>query len=94
MFSYPDIDLKISIALLVVSFIIGLITWGFSKKWLLGLVVFSILGNLSFLVNIESRMFYIYHLKWLKFFALFIWPFINIVLIIIYRKQKNETKIK
>jgi len=90
MFSYPDLDLKISIALLIISFIIGLVTWGFSRKWFLGLIVFSILGNLSFLGNIESRMFYIYHLRWLKYFSLFAWPLVNIFLIIKYRKIKNE----
>jgi len=92
MFSYPDIDLKISVALLIISFIIGLITWGFSKKWMLGLVIFSILGNLSFLGNIGSLMFISYNIKWLQYFSIFIWPFINVALIIIYRKQKNENK--
>ena len=90
MFSYPDLDLKISITLLVISFVIGLITWGISKKWLLGLIVFSILGNLSFLVNIGSRMFVSYDIKWLGYSSLFIWPLINIFLIIKYRKLKNE----
>jgi len=90
MFSYPDLDLKISLTLLAISFVIGLITWGFSKKWFLGLIVFSILGNLSFLGNIESRMFYVYQLRWLKYFSAFIWPFLNIFLIIKYKKIKNE----
>lgn len=93
MFSYPDLDLKISISLLVISFVIGLVTWAVSKKWKLGLIVFSILGNLSFFINVESRMFYIYNLRWLKYFSIFIWPLINVVLIIIYRKQKNEGKV-
>lgn len=92
MFSYPDIDLKISFALLIISFIIGLITWGISKKWFLALIIFSILGNLSFLGNIGSLMFISYNIKWLQYFSIFIWPFINVALIIIYRKQKNENK--
>jgi len=90
MFSYPDLDLKISIALLIISFIIGLVTWGFSRKWFLGLIVFSILGNLSFLGNIGSFMFVSYDIKWLGYFSLFFWPFLNIFLIIKYRKIKNE----
>ena len=90
MFSYPSMDLQISIALLVASFIIGIITWAISRKWFLGLIVFSILGNLSFLGNIESRMFNVFHIVWLKYFSLFIWPLINIFLIIRYRKQRRE----
>ena len=84
----PDIDLLISEVLLVASFIIGLIFWGTSRKWLLGLVVFSVLGNISFLISVESRMFYVYNIVWLKYFSLLIWPFINFFLIIAYRKQK------
>jgi hypothetical protein len=90
MFSYPDLDLKISLTLLAISFIIGLMTWGFSRKWFLGLIVFSILGNLSFLGNIGSRMFVSYGIKWLGYYSLFLWPLINIFLIIKYRKIKNE----
>lgn len=48
MFSMPDIDLLISEVLLVFSLIVGLMIWGVSKKLLLGLVVFSILGNIIF----------------------------------------------
>ncbi|HRY82976.1 MAG TPA: hypothetical protein P5232_04770 [Candidatus Moranbacteria bacterium] len=92
MFSYPDLDLKISISLLVISFVIGLVTWAVSKKWKLGLIVFSILGNLSFLINVGSFMYISYSLKWLQYFSLFFWPLINIALVIIYRKQKNEER--
>jgi uncharacterized sodium:solute symporter family permease YidK len=77
---------------LVVSFIVGLITWAISRKWFLALIVFSILGNLSFLVNIGSRMFVSYGIKWFGYFSLFIWPLITIFLIIKYRKQKNGNK--
>ncbi len=90
----PDLDLKISLVLLFISFIVGLITWGISKKWLLGLAVFSVLGNLSFLINIESRMFFVYNFSWLKYVTIFFWPIINIFLIIQYRNRKNENKAK
>jgi len=87
----PDIDLLISEVLLVFSLIVvGLMVWEVSKKWLLGLVVFSILGNISFLVSADYRMFYVYHIVWLQYFALFVWPFINIFLLILYRKQKRD----
>ena len=90
MFSYPSMDLQISFALLVTSFVIGIITWAISRKWFLGLIIFSVLGNLSFLINIGSRMYVSYGIKWFGYFSLFIWPFINIFLIIKYRKQRRE----
>ncbi len=85
----PDLDLQISLSLFAISFVVGLITWAISRKWFLGLVVFSILGNLSFLGNIGSFMFKSYGIEWLQYFSLFIWPLINIFLIIKYRKQRK-----
>lgn len=91
LFSTPDLDLQISLFLLAASFIVALIVWAFSKKWLLALIVFSVLGNLSFLVNIGSFMFISYNIKWLQYLSLFIWPIINLALIIKYLKiRKNE----
>jgi hypothetical protein len=90
MLSMPSLDLLISEILLLAAFIIGLFTWAFSRKWFLGLVIFSILGNISFLISVESRMFYIYNIVWLKYFSLFIWPIINIFLIVLYRRKKKQ----
>ena len=87
-FSDPTMDLKISLALLVVSFVVALIIWAISKKKFLAIVIFSVLGNLSFLVNIGSFMFDSYNLKWLQMFSLLIWPIINIYLIIKYFSKK------
>jgi hypothetical protein len=89
-FSDPTLDLKINLALLAISFIIALVVWAISKKKFLAIVVFSVLGNLSFLVSIGSRFFIFYHIEWLKYLSLFIWPIINIYLIIKYfSKNKN-----
>lgn len=86
----PGLDMLFLEILLVVSFLASILTWVLSKKWFLALIVFSILGNLSFLVNIASFVFVAYNIIWLQYFSLFIWPLINIFLIIRYRKQKRE----
>lgn len=88
----PDVDLLISEVLLMISSVTGLIVWGISKKWFLALIVFSVMGNLSIIVNADSRMFDAYGIVWLKYFSLIIWPIINVVLIIKYRKEKNASK--
>lgn len=91
MFSDPSFDLNVSLIFLGVSFLIALIVWAITKKRFLPLIVFSILGNLSFLVNVltRSEMFISYGITWLQYFSLLIWPILNIYLIIKYF-SKNE----
>jgi len=89
-FSDPGFDLKVSLNLLGASIIIALIVLGLSKNKFKAFLVFSILGNLSFLVNIGSRMFISYSLEFLAYFSLFIWPLINIFLIIKYFKSSKK----
>jgi hypothetical protein len=48
----------------------------------------SVLANLSFLVNIGSFMFLSYGLGWLQNFTLFVWPIINVFLVIRFLKKK------
>ncbi len=92
-FSDPQLDLKISLYLFAFSILVGLIVFGKTKKRLLSLIVFSILGNLSFLINIQSFMFDSYDIKWLQIFSLLIWPIINIILLIKYfQTRRNEKK--
>jgi len=92
-FSDPQLDLKISLYLFAFSVLVGLIVFGKTKKRFLSLVVFSILGNFSFLINMWSRMFITYDLKWLQIFSLLIWPILNIVMLIKYfSSKKNEKK--
>lgn len=92
MFSNPEFDMLITIFLLMVAAIISGIVFAFSKKIFTAVVVFSILANLSFLVNMWSRMFVYYHLKILLYFSLVIWPILNIILIIKYLKNKKNEK--
>ncbi|MEI7750046.1 MAG: hypothetical protein WCJ25_03505 [Candidatus Moraniibacteriota bacterium] len=84
--SNPAFDLESSLFLLGVSFVISIIVLAVSRKWFRALLVFSILGNLSFLVNIGSMMFDFYSIRWLGIFSLYIWPFVNIYLLL-YRKD-------
>lgn len=91
-FSDPAFDLKLSLNLLGLSLIIALIILAATRKKFLSLVVFSILGNLSFLLNIGSMMFDFYGIKWMGYFALIFWPIINIYLAVKYinsRKTKQ-----
>jgi predicted ferric reductase len=90
MFINPEFDMTVTIILLIVSAIISLIVYAFSRKPFKALIIFSVLANLSFLLSIDSIMFIVYHIKWLKSFAAFVWPVINVILIIKYFKNKNE----
>lgn len=81
--------MQITIALLVIAAVISAITYIVSKNIRRALIIFSILANVAFLVNIGSRMFTFYHLTALFYFSVFFWPIINVFLAIKYFK-KNE----
>ena len=85
-------DLKITIFLLAISFIVSLFVFAIAKRKLLALVIFLILANLSFLLNIGSDMFDFYNIVWLLYFSVFIWPIINIFLIVYYAKTSPKKK--
>ena len=89
-FSDPQFDLKISLYLFAFSVLVGLIVLGKTKNKFLATMVFSILGNLSFLINMWSRMFISYDLEWLQIFSLLIWPIINIALLIKYFSKSDR----
>lgn len=88
-FGSSGIDLKITIFLLAVSFLISLVVLLFSKKIYLAVLVFSVLSNISFLLNIGSEMFVVYHFLWFGYFSLFIWPLLNIFMIYYLIKYKK-----
>ncbi|PIV86368.1 MAG: hypothetical protein COW50_01820, partial [Candidatus Moranbacteria bacterium CG17_big_fil_post_rev_8_21_14_2_50_41_107] len=62
----------------------------FKKNRYIFWMTFSILGNISFLLNAGSRMFIFYHVVWIQYIAIFFWPFINIFLIIKYFKEHEN----
>lgn len=82
--------MQITITLLVMSAIVAVVIFAVSRKIFKTLMWLSILANLSFLVNIGSRMYVSFGLTWLQYIVLFVWPVINIVLIVKYFKNKNE----
>lgn len=88
LFSNPQLDLRISLFLFGISILVALIVLGKTRKKELSLIIFSILGNLSFLINIGSRMFDFYEIKWFGLFSILIWPIINIYLIIKFFSKK------
>jgi hypothetical protein len=53
------------------------------------LITFSVLANVSFLVNVSSRFFIMYNIAWFAYFVLYFWPIINIFLIIYYVQRKK-----
>lgn len=92
LFGSPSIDLWITIFILGISAVVSLVVLAFAKRKLLAVVIFTILGNLALLINIGSRMFRTYDIMWLKYFAVFIWPIINIFLIIYYARTSPKKK--
>jgi len=86
----PSIDLWITVFLVGVSFIISLVVFALAKRKILALIVFSILVNLSLLLNIGSEMFRVYHIKWLGYFSILIWPLLNIFFIAYYIRTKPK----
>jgi len=97
--SDPILDLKITVFLLVMVLIITGLIFAVTKKIFASLLGMSILSNLIFYLNADSRLFDIYNLKWIVVFTLNIWPYINILLAIAlvsfysyehYKAEKNN----
>jgi hypothetical protein len=84
------IDIWITLFLLCVSLIVSLIVFALARRKISALMVFSILGNLSILLNIGSGMLDFYGIQWLWYLSVFIWPILNIFLIVYYLKTKPK----
>jgi hypothetical protein len=93
-FGSSTMDLNITIFLLVGAFIISLVILAVTKLKFLSVMIFSILGNLVFLMDIftHSELFRAYHIAWLEFFSLLFWPIINILLIYYFYRPRNKSK--
>lgn len=87
----PD-DLSVMLWLLGISFFVALFILMKSKNRILALMVFSIFSNtILFLISISgSLIFRIYGVEWLQYFSIFVWPLINIILIIWYVRNKKQ----
>jgi hypothetical protein len=91
-FGDPGVDLWITVFLIGVSLIVSLVFLALAKRKILALVVFSVLANISVWLNIGSQMFISYNILWFKYFAVLIWPIINIALIIYYVRTGSKKK--
>ena len=91
-FSDPILDMDITLALVFVSACLGIIIGLLKKNWKIAIAVFSTLSNLAFLINIGSRMFQTYHILWIFWVSVFIWPIINLFLIIWIVRSKKQNK--
>ncbi len=87
----PD-DLTVILWFFGIALAACLLIWVKSRNKILTIVVSSLLLNLVFfLASISgSLLFRIYNIEWFQYFALFIWPIINVILIIWYVKRKNR----
>lgn len=79
----PDIDMQLIVFLISVTFVVCLIIAFFVKEKIKVVVVFSTLVNLILLLFaiLGTELFYFYDILWLRTFAVFFWPIINIFLI-------------
>ncbi|MBP9801837.1 MAG: hypothetical protein KBC83_04205 [Candidatus Moranbacteria bacterium] len=88
-FSDPILDMQITLGLIFLSLLISLIVFLFKRNFWFAVILFSVLSNVAVLLNVGSRMFQFYHLLWMYWFLIGVWPLINLFSIIFYvRKQK------
>lgn len=91
-FSDPIGDMYITLILWGIGAVIAIPFALRRSSWLLFGMLVSIFGNVAFLLNIGSLMFSFYHIDWFSYFSLFIWPLINICLMIKYLKKNERNK--
>jgi len=75
--SDPSMAIKIIIVMLAVSVAISFGVYLKTKKKILTIFSFSLISFLSVYLNVDSRFFDIYNLKWIVKFTLYYWPIIN-----------------
>jgi len=80
--SSPSADIQIIVFLLIISLVIAVASYFFSKKILVGIFVMSLLSNVTLYLNTGSRAFDIYGLKSIVIFTIDYWPYINLALFI------------
>ena len=87
-------DLQVTIFLIVISLIISFVIFLFSRNKLLAITIFSILSNANLFQAVLSRtrMFHQYNIEWLQCFTVFVWPIINLALIIILAVKYFKSK--
>lgn len=91
-FGSSSIDLQVIIFLLGIFFITSLVIFAIAKRKFLAVLVFSILANAVFFLSVltGSEFFRAYHIIWFSYFSFFIWPILNIFLIIHYARTSPK----
>lgn len=82
--SSPSADINIMVFLLVVSLGIAVASYFFSKRIFVAVVVMSLLSDGILYLGIDYNISRMYDLVWLFNFIRDIWPYINIVLVILF----------
>jgi hypothetical protein len=88
------IDILSFLTILIVIF--SLLLFLKTKKGLLSIIIFSVFSNVVFYFSSGSRIFAIYNLKWFVFFIINLWPWINVLLLLLLvfkyarNKKRNE----
>lgn len=80
--SSPSRDLNFIIVALLAALAVSLIVYWKSKKTLLSIFVFSLLGNLILYDNVNLRFAISYNVMWLFKFTRSVWPYVNIILVV------------
>jgi len=89
-----SMDLKLTIFLLGIAFVVSLFVFIFSRRKAFSFVLLSILANAIFFMGVitGSDMFDFYNMVWLLYFSFFIWPILNILFIVYYASTGSKKK--
>lgn len=92
-FPSPSRAISVIAILLIISVCVSLAVYFKTRKKLLSVFILSLLSYLTFYFSVDSRIFAVYHLKWLVKFTLWYWPWLNLALLILlilnFLKNKN-----
>lgn len=78
--------------IIFIVFLVSIFSYIRSKKLFRSALLFSVGVNIILLIDAlgNSLWFRIYNVEWLQYFAVFLWPLINIIFIIWYVRSKKQ----
>ncbi len=84
-------DVSIMVWLAVILLVISFGFYLRARNILVSVLIFSMGMNVVLFLEAMDNSFWLreYHLQWLQYFSLFVWPIINIFLIIWYVRKKK-----
>ncbi len=84
-------DVSVMVWLAVIFLVISIGFYLRVRNILVSILIFSMGMNLVLFLEAMDNSFWLreYHLQWLQYFSLFVWPIINICLIIWYVRKKK-----